>query len=253
MDRAPGEDLPEDDAERVEVASPIERLAARLLGRHVAELALEDALLLGEEARARDAEVGDLHRPLEREQDVLRADVAVDDLERLTGLVLLLVRVVQALRGLGDDPGADPAAECVVPLDFARRHEAAEIAPLDVLHREEQALVAEVLKFVDLDDVRVIEPRREVRLLDEHRAKATRAEVRGQDALEDEDLVRPLGAALLREEDLGHAAGAEAPDDLEAGRSPSAARAGRSFSCGPRDHFTSMRADYILASGAPTR
>ena len=81
--RPPGEDLPEDDPERVEVAPPVDVLAARLLGRHVAELALEDALLLGEEARARDAEVGDLHRALEREEDVLRAHVAVDDVERL--------------------------------------------------------------------------------------------------------------------------------------------------------------------------
>ena len=93
----PGEDLPEDDAEGVEIAAAVDDLAAGLLGRHVPELALEDPLLLGEEARARDPEVGDLHRPLEREQDVLRAHVAVHDVERLTRLVLLLVRVVQAL------------------------------------------------------------------------------------------------------------------------------------------------------------
>ena len=37
----------------------------------------------------------------------------------------------------------------------------------------------------------------------------------GQDPLDDEDLVRALGAALFREEHLGHAARPEASDDLE--------------------------------------
>ena len=87
--------------------------------------------------------------------------------------------------------------------------------PLDVLHREELPLVAVVVELVDLDDVRVVEARRELRLLDEHRAEAPRRAVRREDALDDEDLVGALGAALLREEHLGHAARAEAPDDLE--------------------------------------
>ena len=65
--------LPEDDAERVEVAPPVDLLAARLLGRHVAELALEDARSSPKSSRARDAEVGDLHGAFEREEDVLRA------------------------------------------------------------------------------------------------------------------------------------------------------------------------------------
>ena len=84
--RATREDLPEDDAERVEVASPVDVLAARLLGRHVPELAFEDARSSVKRLRARDAEVGDLHRAFERQENVLRAHVAVDDLERLRPL-----------------------------------------------------------------------------------------------------------------------------------------------------------------------
>ena len=187
VQRATGEDLPEDDAERVEIASPVDALAARLLGRHVAELALEDARLLGEEARAGDAEVGDLHGALEGEEDVLRADVAVDDLERLPCLVLLLVRVVEALGRLGDDPRAEPGRDRV-PFDRAAVIRRPRSQPFHVLHREQQALVADVLELVDLHDVRVVEARREVRLLDEHRAEAPRAAVRRQDALEDEEL-----------------------------------------------------------------
>jgi hypothetical protein len=214
VQRAPAQDLPQDHAERVEVAPPVDALAARLLRGHVAELALEDALLLGEEARARDPEIGDLHGALEREQDVLRAHVAVHDLERLPRLVLLLVRVVQALRGLRDDPRADPRRD-LRAVGARGRHQAPEVASLDVLHREEEPLVAEVLEFVDLDDVGVVEARREVRLLDEHRAEAPRSSVRRQDPLEDEHLVSALRAPLLREEHLGHAARPQAPHDLE--------------------------------------
>jgi hypothetical protein len=53
----------------------------------------------------------------------------------------------------------------------ARAHQPAEVVAVDVLHREQQALVAVVRELVDLDDVRVVEARREVRLLDEHRRK----------------------------------------------------------------------------------
>ena len=53
----------------------------------------------------------------------------------------------------------------------------------------------------------------------------------GQDALEDEDLVGALGPSLLGEEDLGHPAGAQAPDDLELRDLPSA---GDGRGCGGR-------------------
>jgi hypothetical protein len=39
--------------------------------------------------------------------------------------------------------------------------------------------------------------------------------VGGKDALDDQELVRAFRAALLREEDFGHAAGPEAAHDLE--------------------------------------
>ncbi len=140
--------------------------------------------------------------------------VAVDDLERQARLVFLLVGVVKPLRGLGDDPRAYPRRD-TRRLRLRPAHQASEVAPLDVLHGEEQPFVAEVLKLVDLDDVRVIETRRQTRLLDEHRAKAPRRAVRRQDALEDEDLEGSFGAPLLGEEYLRHSARPEAAHDLE--------------------------------------
>jgi hypothetical protein len=126
------------------------------------------------------------------------------------------VGVVQALGRLRDDEGRDVVRDLHALL-LRRVHELREVEALDVLHREEQALVAVVGELVDLDDVRVIQARGEVRLVDEHRAEAARRSVRRQDALDDEELVRALGAALFREEYFGHPSGAEAAEDLEIG------------------------------------
>ena len=125
-----------------------------------------------------------------------------------------LVGVVQALADFGDDVRADPRRNAR-RFGLGGAHQLAEIEPLDELHREEQPLVAVVLELVDLDDVRVVEARRELRLFHEHRAKAARRAVRRQDPLEDEELVGALGALPPCDEHLGHAAGPEAPVDLE--------------------------------------
>ena len=185
-------------------------------GDMYADLALEHARLFAKHVGAGDAEVGDLHRAVEAEQDVLRRHVAVHDVERLARLVRALVRVVQPVRDLAHDVGGDVGREALVRLARAT-HELAEVRPLDVLHAEELALVAVVLKIVDLDDVRMVQARRELRLVGEHGAEASRRAVLRQDALDDEQLVGALGAALLGEEHLGHAARPEAPDDLEIG------------------------------------
>ncbi len=221
-----GEDLPEDDAQGVDVAPAVHLLAARLLGRHVAELALDDARLVVEELGGRDAEVGDLHRAFVGEQDVLRGDVAVDDLQRRAGVVLLLVGVVQALGGLGDHPRAEPRGDARA-LGLGAGHQHAEVRALDVFHREELPLVAAVVELEDLDDVGVVEARGELRLLDEHGAEASRGEVRRVDALDDEELVGALRAGLLREEDLGHSPRAQATHDVELGELAGGGRARR--------------------------
>ena len=76
--------LVQDDADGEDVAAAIDRRAAALLGRHVADLALERAGQRLHFARRRlgDAEVDDLDRAVEADDDVLRRDVAVHDLER---------------------------------------------------------------------------------------------------------------------------------------------------------------------------
>jgi hypothetical protein len=79
-----GDRLPEHDAQREHVGAVVDVFSRRLFGRHVVDLALEPARVGVRDPpeRARDAEVDQLHGALERDQDVLRRHVPVDDAQR---------------------------------------------------------------------------------------------------------------------------------------------------------------------------
>ena len=136
-----GQELVEHDAAREDVAAPIDRQPAHLLRRHVAELALEDAGLgLGALARRlRDTEVDELDLTLERDEDVLRADVAVDEVQLLAALVALVVRVVEALAHLHRHEArlrdGHRLAERAAPVE-----DRAQVAAVDVLERDAASL-----------------------------------------------------------------------------------------------------------------
>src|SRR5579862_159606 len=89
-------------------AAAVERLAARLLGREVAELAEDDPgrRLLELQRRAREAEVRELHLARVRQQHVRGRDVAVDELEPAER-----VRVPEPARELLDDVDGDVDGE----------------------------------------------------------------------------------------------------------------------------------------------
>jgi hypothetical protein len=109
----PGEQLVQEDADRVEVGGLVDRGAARLLGREVLRGA-DDRARLRHLARARAArsEVGHLHATVAVDDHVVRLDVAVDDpgtvreAERLQDLA----RVVDRDRDRRGDraAGSDP-------------------------------------------------------------------------------------------------------------------------------------------------
>ena len=79
-----------------------------------------------------------------------------------------------------------------------------QIRAIDQLHDEEQAAIGGV-EVVDLDDVRVIEVRRDARLLDEHRDEVGVRRQRGQHPLEHDRPIEPAHHRLGMEQ-LGHAA-----------------------------------------------
>jgi hypothetical protein len=95
------------DPEREDVRARVDRTPPDLLGRRVGQLSADrpGARPDAERGAPGDAEVDELHAAVVCEQDVLRADVAVDDPERRAALVGRPVRVVERRRDLGADPG----------------------------------------------------------------------------------------------------------------------------------------------------
>ena len=138
---APGEELVEHEAERVDVAPDRRALARELLGRHVGRRARDLRAAARRRRRDREAEVGDPHAAAAVEHDVGGLQVAVQD-----------APVVR--RG---EPGAE------LPRDLERlvRRQPAdapqqrgEVLAVHVLHREE-VLAVDLADVVDAADVGV--------------------------------------------------------------------------------------------------
>ena len=145
------EQLIDDDRQRVEVAAAIERLAARLLGRHIGGRTLHEGVALAFAAPApREAKIDDLgHEPAGgggAQEDVRGLDVAMDD--------VVAVGLREGLRDL--------AGEVHHLLDGERgalaQHHVEQRAAVDQLHRDERR-PGELAEVVDGDDVRVDDPR----------------------------------------------------------------------------------------------
>ena len=205
------EQLVHDDGRREEIGARVERLAARLLGRHVRPLP-HDALgaVAAPHGRgaavgggARDAEVGDLHLARARQQDVRRRDVAVHDPARvrevepfahLHGHVHRGAERHAALRGGGLEEGPQVGAVDVLHGDVERAREAAEVE--------------------DLDDVRVRQRDGELGLGDEPVLELGVAREVGEDALDGERLLEAVRAVRLGAEDLGHPAHGDALEEI---------------------------------------
>src|SRR5205807_410970 len=88
----------------------VDRAPERLFWGHVLNLALEDSgLRVGRVAGLgfRDPEIDELYDPLGAYQDVVRADVAMNDAQRLAARVFQLVRLVQPCTGVREDAQDD--------------------------------------------------------------------------------------------------------------------------------------------------
>ena len=194
LDGAPLRQHPEEDhPEGVDVAPEVGRGEDQELGRGKSQLP-QELSRLRELARIpllqdlRHAEVDDLHEtPVvdERDQDVVRREVAVEDVQ--------LLQVGQAHRRL--DRERDQLGEGA-PL------EGVEVDPFEVFHHDRREPLARPDDLVAPDDVPVVERGEDLHLLDEPRLQLVVLEAPGHDLRGDGE-ARP---AILRLEDDPHAA-----------------------------------------------
>jgi len=137
-----------------------------LLGRHVGQLAFEEAGI-GSPAVAGDlgdAEVEDAAHAVGGDEQVLGRDVAVDDRQRGAVDVAERVGVVQALACLGEDAGGEGQAARVA------RRGGGEGVPgdaVEVLH-DQVELAAVLAQLEDRAQVGVGEARGDTALVEEH-------------------------------------------------------------------------------------
>ncbi len=195
--RLAGQQLVEDDAERVEIRARVDLASPGLLGREVLGRA-DDRARLGHLARpgARDPEVRHLHAPLAVDEDVVRLDVPMHDAvpvreaQRREDLARVLDRDVDRRGAAADD-------------------ELLERAPVEELHRDVVGVLG-VAAVVDRDDVRVVERSGVLGLAAEALDELVVVRVAPV-----EDLDRDAAAELLvlGEVHVGHPAGAELPLD----------------------------------------
>ena len=184
--------LVERDAEAVLVGACVDLLAGALLRSHVRERALRRAV--GAEAE-REPEVADEDAPVDRDEDVLRLEVAMNEAR--------VVRGAEALSGLQErveDRAGGVRAACE-PLP--------ERDPVDERHDEEHASV-DAPHVVDCDDVRMREQR--------HRPRLGEEPVLGDPEVAAEDLHRDDAMKLRidRLVDDTHSAAAEDAPENEA-------------------------------------
>jgi hypothetical protein len=228
---AAAEERPQDqrlgqhDPDGEQIAALVEIATDDLLGRHVAELALE---LPGVRPTldlrgARDAEVGQLHRAGAIDQHVARRYVPVHELERPALVVARVVRVVEGAEDREHHVQAHVERQ-LLALRRGRADDARAGGAVDVLHRhvELTVLLAEV---EDLDDVRVAQARTHPRLVDEHRHEVRIARVLRQDSFDRNDLLEAVRPPTSSKVDLRHTARSDPPEQL-VGTQPQGRRAG---------------------------
>src|SRR4051812_19811067 len=217
MERAAiGENLVEDHRRAPQVDSRSERNAVELLGREVGEFPPQRPAIVVAAQRLHlgDAEVAELDLAEAGDEEVRRRDVAVDDVQVQARGPARIVRVPESVEDAANDVERERDRQEDLALPAAGEDET-EIAAVDVLHRDVDRLSHET-RLQHLDDVRMLEQARDVRLHGEEidRFRIDR-ELRGE-SLQRHDLAeqRALGDASFVH--LRHPAAPEQLQDLEA-------------------------------------
>ena len=187
----------------------VERVAARLLGRHVAPLAHHLARS-GRRAARRSAAATAMPKSAIFTSPAREIRMFDGETSRCTTLCWcakssprMISIAMWSAAGMRDQPA--------LVLELAQQR--GQVEAVDVLHRDEQRL-ADAAEVEDLDDVGVAQLDRDLGLGDEARLELGVARQLGQDPLDREGLLEPVRAVGLGEEHLGHAADRDAVQHL---------------------------------------
>ena len=167
VERAPGDRLEDANPEGENVEAMIGLSRSTLFRRHVRKLALDHASLglVRSMVGLGDTEIEQLHRAVVRDHDVVRRNVAVDDVERLAVLIVGDVCVVKRARHVDADAKRNRKSHATGLARLA--NETTERHAIDPLHHDEvRALVG--TELVKLTDVRMLELHPNLRLVEEH-------------------------------------------------------------------------------------
>src|SRR5207248_2895351 len=114
---------------------------------------------------ARRAEVDQLAGAVGRHDDILRAEIAVNQPERAVE-IFELVNMLQRLADVAHDMQRRWYRQTAMPRDELFLHRA-QTQPRDVFHRDEVAAI-KLAEVDDIDDIGMTETRRQRRFVDEH-------------------------------------------------------------------------------------
>ena len=140
---------------------------------------------------------------MEAHQDVLGADVPVDDAGGPIVGVAEPVGVVQSLGHLGGDEERHRDGNALALVLQPGEH-GFQIAAAQVLHGQ-KVVLAHLPEFVHLDDVPVVEWHGDAGLIDEHVDEVPVLDQVGEHPLDHQFLFGALGGAQAGPEDVGHA------------------------------------------------
>ena len=163
------EHFPSDRAERKHIAATIELFATRLFGAHVTALALDraDARLRRSRCRLGNAKVHQFYRVIVAHHDVMRRTVAMHDVERRAVGIGTRMGIIERFRRFTYDPRDLRIREALLVL-LASIAQNAKIGAIDELHRY-IPVVIDLADFVNVDDIRMLETKRYIALVFEHR------------------------------------------------------------------------------------
>ena len=140
-----------------------------MLGAHITKFALQNANLrrIRLVRRLRNPEVDELHLAIVPNHDVLRANVAVNDVHRLAIGILLIMRIIEPLAHLAHNVANASDVELLIH-PHATVEDDPQVVPRHVFHGN-VVIAIDISKVVYLRNVCMVELHGEFRLVDEHR------------------------------------------------------------------------------------